>query len=172
MDAQAVAGAIRRQLGGAVAGSGVEVDDVVIHPAGKRRLVRVTVARDVSNLAVDDQDSPVPPLSLDEVAQTTRLVNQVLDDSDLMGEAPYTLEVTSPGVDQPLVTHAQFRRNVGRLLSLSLADGPQDQQVRLRAVGADGIRTDADPQTVVPFAQIVRAKVQVEFTTPAPGKDR
>jgi ribosome maturation factor RimP len=167
---KAVATAIRQQVGAALAGSGVEVEDVAIHPAGKRRLVRVTVARDVSDLDPADQDSPVEPATLDEVAEATRTVSDVLDSSDLMGRSPYTLEVSSPGVDHPLITPAQFRRNVGRLLAVRLAEGAPITS-RLLAAGPDGIRLADDPGRTLPLDQIAHAKVEVEFTRPGSGKD-
>ena len=170
MDVQATAEEIRRQVSRALVGSGVEVDDVGIHPAGKRRLVRVSVARELAGLDPADHDSPVEPLSLDEVAAATRLVSTTLDESPVLGQAPYTLEVSSPGVDQPLTTPARFRRNVGRLLTLQV--GSQEVTGRLLAVGPDGIRLDADPERVLAFEQVTRARVEVEFTRPSSGKDR
>lgn len=170
MDVQAVAAAIRQQVGAALAGSGVEVEDVAIHPAGKRRLVRVTVARDVSALDPEDRESPVDPATLDEVAAATRTVSDLLDASDLMGKAPYTLEVSSPGVDVPLTTPAQFRRNVGRLLTVRRTESAQ-RTARLLAAGPDGIRLADDPGRTLPLDQIAHAKVEVEFTRPGSGKD-
>ncbi len=61
--------------------------------------------------------------TLDDVADATREVSRVLDDSDVMGEQPYTLEVTSRGVDRPLTLPRHWRRNAGRLVKVTLADG-------------------------------------------------
>ena len=66
---------------------GLDVEAVEITPAGKRRVLRVAV----------DKDGGV---TLDDIADATRAVSGVLDDSDVMGEQPYTLEVTSRGVDR------------------------------------------------------------------------
>lgn len=170
MDAQALARQIHQVVDQALSGTGVEVDDVIIHPAGRRRLVRVTVARDLTPLEPEDHDSPVQPLSLDEIAEATRLVSRTLDDTDVLGAAPYTLEVSSPGVDQPLTTPTRFRRNVGRLLSLHLGD--RELSARLLAVSPEGIRLEDDPGRVVPFDEVTRARVQVEFTRPTSGKER
>jgi len=171
MDVQARASAIRQETDAALAESGVEVEDVVIHPAGRRKLVRVTVVRDLGGLAGGDDSGPVEPLSLDEIAAATRTVGEVLDSSEVMGQAPYTLEVSSPGVDHPLTHPAQFRRNVGRLLSVQLTGGACTEG-RLLAAGADGIRLDGASQDVLPYAQVTRAKAQVEFARPGSGEDR
>ncbi len=68
--------------------SGLDLEAVELTPAGKRRVLRVAV----------DQDGGV---TLDDIADATRAVSGVLDDTDLMGETAYTLEVTSRGVDRP-----------------------------------------------------------------------
>lgn len=170
MDVKAVAATIRQEVGAALRGSGVDVEDVAIHPAGRRRLVRVTVARDLTDLDPTDQESPVEPATLDEVAEATRTVGDVLDASDVMGSAPYTLEVSTPGVDRPLTSPAQFRRNVGRLLEVRFADDTTST-ARLVAAGPDGIRLESDPDRTIPLDQVDRALVQVEFTRPSSRKD-
>ncbi|WP_114906114.1 ribosome maturation factor RimP [Ornithinimicrobium murale] len=166
---------IRETAAAALAGTGVVVEDVAVHPAGKRRLVRVGVARDVRDLLGDDLASAVEPLTLDEVAEASRAVGEALDDSDAMGAAPYTLEVTSLGVDHPLSTPEQFRRNVGRLVRLRVSDPGQDEtgaqiEARLVEAGPDGIRLADAPDNLLPYDRISAAKVQVEFTRPG-GKD-
>ena len=89
---------------------GLDIEAVEITPAGKRRILRVAV----------DKDGGV---TLDEVAEATREVNRVLDGSEVMGEQPYTLEVTSRGVDRPLTLPRHWRRNAGRLVKVTLANG-------------------------------------------------
>ncbi len=167
---------VREVAAVALDGTGVVVEDVAVHPAGKRRLVRVGVARDVSLLAADDLTSPVEPLSLDEVAEASRAVGAAMDEAEPMGNAPYTLEVSSLGVDHPLTTPAQFRRNVGRLLRLRVAQGADDAadgaqtEARLLEAGPDGIRLADAPDDLLPYDRVSAARVQVEFTRPG-GKD-
>lgn len=169
---------LRDELSIELAGSGVMVEDVAVFPAGRRRLVRVTVARDISALDPADETTPVEPVTLDEIADVTRMLSATLDATEAMAQTPYTLEVSSPGVDQPLVTPAQLRRNVGRLVAVDLHEGAPVQG-RLVGVGAEGIRLDGDRDTVVPFEAVARARVHVEFSRPdatpgagpAAGKD-
>lgn len=159
---------VREVAQSALAGSGMVVEDVALHPAGKRRLVRVGVARDVSSLLGDDLRSPVDPLSLDEVAEASRAVSAAMDQHEPMGNSPYTLEVSSLGVDHPLSTPEHFRRNIGRLVKLRLAE--DTTQGRLLEAGPDGIRLTEDPDHLLTYDRITTAKVQVEFTRPD-GKD-
>lgn len=170
--ANAVREELTRHSAAALEASGVEIDDVVVQPAGKRRVVKVTVARAV-DLDGPDETSPVEPLTLDEVAEASRIVSTALDETDVMGTAPYTLEVSSAGVGQPLTRPEHFRRNVGRLLNLTPADGSAPSQHRLLAADAHGIRTEADPDTRVPYTDLAKATVEVEFSKPTDsGKDR
>jgi ribosome maturation factor RimP len=97
---------------------GLVVEDLAVTPAGKRRLVRIWLDRDLAGLEPGDQTSAIDPLSLDEVADATRVISAALDASDALGDAPYVLEVGSAGVDRPLTEPRHFRRNVTRLIEI------------------------------------------------------
>lgn len=160
---------IREALEPALAPLGLVVEDVNVSPAGKRRLVRVLVDTDISGLDPADDASPVAPLGLDTVAEATRAVDAVLDGGDLMGTAPYVLEVSSPGVGRPLTSQQQFRRNVGRLVEVR--HGEDTDTGRLVRVGRDELTlevpaTKKAPPRVISLAldAVQRGTVQVEFT--------
>ena len=162
---------IRATIEPALAPLGLVIEDVTISPAGKRRVVRVLVDTDIANLDPADTSSPVPPISLDDVADATRVVSDRLDDSDVMGRAPYVLEVSSPGIGRALKSRDQFRRQVGRLVEV-VHEGGSDTG-RLTEVGADRL-TLAIPATKKAAARIEgieldsvqRGTVQVEFKRP------
>lgn len=155
----------------ALAGTGVVIEEVAVHPAGKRRLVRVGVGRDVADLMGEDLTSMVEPLTLDEVAAASRAVGDALDEADAMGATPYTLEVSSLGVDHPLTTPEQFRRNVGRLLTVRFVEEAEPaREGRLTEAGPSGIRLAEATEDLLPYDRISSATVQIEFTRPG-GKD-
>jgi ribosome maturation factor RimP len=107
-----------------------------------------------------DKDGGV---TMDDIADATREVSRVLDDTDAMGAQPYTLEVSSPGTDRPLVLPRHWRRNRGRLVKVSLRGG---QTLTGRVTRTDDTRAvlDVDGTThEVPFDAVTRAKVQIEF---------
>lgn len=139
------------------------VEDVSITPAGKRRVVRVAVDR---ALATDDEvTEPTAPLSLDEVADATRAVSDALDASDALGTAPYVLEVSSLGVDRPLRLPRHYQRNVGRLVAVERPGAPRLTGRITRAGTADLTLVPSDgPEMTVPYAEVSRAVVQVEFS--------
>jgi ribosome maturation factor RimP len=139
-------------IGPAVIAAGCELETVSLSPAGKRTVVRVVV----------DADSGV---SLDEVAAVSRAVSEVLDagDTELFGNTPYVLEVTSPGVDRPLTEPRHWRRAVGRLVEVPVAGTP----TRARVVAADDegveLADEAGNRVRHGWAELGRGKVQVEF---------
>jgi ribosome maturation factor RimP len=136
-----------------LAATGLDVEAIDLTPAGKRRLLRVAV----------DKDGGV---TLDDIAEATKEVSRVLDGpegSDAMGEQPYTLEVTSPGTDRPLTHPRHWRRNQGRLVKATLADG---RTVTGRITDSDDTRAVLDVdgnRDEVAFVDVKKAKIQIEF---------
>ena len=134
-----------------VAGLDCDLEDVTVRQAGRRRLVRVVVDHDGG-------------LSLDLVAEISRTLSAVLDDSTILGESPYVLEVTSPGVDRPLTSPRHWQRAVGRLVAVDLHDGGSVQgRVNAADEQAASLTTDEGDRRV-PYAEARRAVVQVEFS--------
>ncbi len=136
-----------------VTSCGLEVDRVEVLPAGKRRVVRIFL----------DGDGPQGRRpSLDEIADATRAISRELDDAPAMGSRPWTLEVSSRGVSRPLTEAKHYRRNTGRLISASTADG----EITGRITGTTDTEVTLDVAgTPHPLAldSITRAVVQVEL---------
>jgi len=160
------ADSIRPTLQAALAPSGLVLEDVAVTPAGRRRVVKVLVDRALDE--VDPVSEPTAPLTLDEVADATHLVSDALDASDVMGEQPYTLEVSSPGVGRPLTEPRHFRRNVGRLVTVHHDGGEVTGRVVSASATEVSIEVPAAKATparteTLPYAEVERAVVQVEF---------
>ena len=128
----------------------LDVEAVEVTPAGKRRVLRVAV----------DKDGGV---TLDDVADATREVSRVLDESDVMGEMPYTLEVTSRGVDRPLTLPRHWRRNADRLVAVSLRDGSSVTGRVLESTEDAATLEVSGERREVAYAEVTKALVQVEF---------
>jgi ribosome maturation factor RimP len=171
---------LARVLEPVVRASGMDLESVRVSPAGRRRLLKVVV----------DADGGV---GLDAIAKVSREVAARLDASGAMGEVPYTLEVSSPGVDRPLTEPRHWRRAEGRLVSAPLAvasgDGPRRTgasrrpptiQGRVLAAGHTSVTLDIDGEHVeLDYAELGPGQVQVEFgrssaggTDADPGLDR
>jgi ribosome maturation factor RimP len=141
---------IEQELATPLGALGLDVEAVELTPAGRRRVLRI---------AVDGDDG----VTLDEVANATKKVSEVLDASDVMGEQPYTLEVTSRGVDRPLTLARHWRRNTDRLVMVTTNAG---DTFTGRIVGFDDEAATLDvegAQREVAYADIAKALVQVEF---------
>lgn len=161
--------AIRAVIGPDLAPLGLVVEDVSVSQAGRRRMVRVLVDTDISGLAPHDTSTAVGSPSLDTVADATRAVGDALDVTDVMGDAPYVLEVSSPGVGRGLTTREQLRRQVGRLIEV--AHSGSTTTGRLLDVGPDHLTLEIPPEKKTPSRSLClaldtveRGTVQVEFT--------
>lgn len=148
-----------------IVSAGYDLEQVAVSQAGRRSLVRVIV----------DKDGGV---SLDDIAEVSRQISAALDRTDttagadgfdgVLGKLPYTLEVTSPGVNRPLTEPRHWRRAVGRLVIVPVgAAGEQPaRQVKGRVLAADdtGVRLDVDGEEhALPYGELGAGRVQVEF---------
>jgi ribosome maturation factor RimP len=124
---------------------------------GRGRLLRVLVDRDGG-------------ISLDDIAEVTRAISKTLDTDDVMGDGAYMLEVSSPGVDRPLTLPRHWRRNVKRLVTVTLKAGGKVTG-RIKSASDDAAELDVDGavQTVA-YADVEKAKIQIEFNRAA-GND-
>jgi ribosome maturation factor RimP len=132
---------------------GYDLELLDVQPAGRRRLVKVVV---------DGEHG----IGLDEVATVSRAVSTALDAREDLLAGPYTLEVTSPGVDRPLVRPRHWRRAWSRLVRVRQADGTQ-------FTGRVGTADDTAVEMLVDgrlrrvaYDAVERAVVEVEFRRP------
>jgi ribosome maturation factor RimP len=132
--------------------AGFDLEDVNVTAAGRRSVVRVIVDRDGG-------------VDLDAVAEISRVVSEVLDADDVTGNAPFTLEVTSPGVDRPLTEPRHWRRNTGRLVQTTVAGSSVTG--RLLAADDTGVTLDVGgAEQAIAYTELGAGKVQIEFSRP------
>ena len=133
-----------------VAAAGMDLESVRMTVAGKRRLLRIVV----------DGDHGV---SLDDAADVSREISAMLDDANALGEVPYTLEVSSPGVDRPLTEPRHWRRAVGRLVKVKVT-GEGTVEGRMLAADADGVTLDlAGGERRFGQGELGPGAIQIEF---------
>jgi ribosome maturation factor RimP len=150
---------IRALAGPLAQRAGLVLEDVTITPAGRRRVVRVVV---------DLPAEAAGGVPMDAVAQVSHDLSAGLDSSDVMGSAPYVLEVSSPGIDRPLTQRRHWLRARGRLVRVQLLAGPE-RTGRLTAVDDAGI--GFEDGTRVGWDDLVKGRVEVEFGRPAAAGD-
>ncbi|MEV7419723.1 ribosome maturation factor RimP [Streptomyces sp. NPDC089919] len=138
-----------------VAAKGLDLEEIELSRAGKRRMLRIIVDSDEG-------------LDLDLCAELSREISDQLDASDVMGEDEYNLEVSSPGADRPLTEHRHYVRATGRLVKFQLTEGElvarilevDDEGLDLEVPGVKGRKATARR---VAFAEVVKARVEIEF---------
>ena len=132
----------------------LELEAVEVIPAGKRQLLRVVVDGDGA--------TGTGPL-LDDLAEASKALSAALDSSDAVGSSAYTLEVSTRGIGRPLERPAHWRRNRGRLVTVTTSDGAT---VTGRILESDSqtaeLDVDGRPQSVA-LADVTNALVQVEL---------
>ncbi|MFD3483122.1 ribosome maturation factor RimP [Streptomyces sp. NPDC058665] len=139
-----------------VSAKGLDLEEIELTRAGRRRVLRIVV----------DSDDGV---DLDACAELSRTISTTLDETDAMGEDEYQLEVTSPGADRPLTERRHYERAVGRLAKIQLHEG-DEFVARVLAVdeaGLDlevpGVKGRKPTARRVEFASIAKARVELEF---------
>lgn len=141
---------VATELTGPLADLGLDLEAVELTPAGARRLLRIAVDKDGG---VTDAD----------LVEASRVASECLDASSAMGERPYTLELTSRGVDRPLTLPRHWRRNHGRLVRVTTTD---EVVVTGRVTGSDDEAVTlvvAGQQRTIALADVRKAVVQIEF---------
>ena len=134
--------------------AGYFLEDVNLVSPGQHRIVTVIVDGETG-------------LNLDQVTVASKLVSELLDEASFMGETPFTLEVTSPGIDRPLTLPRHFAKNVDRLLKVTKNDGVV-LTGRIRSNTQDDVTLEITEkkevkEVVIALAEIKRAMVEIEF---------
>jgi ribosome maturation factor RimP len=138
----------------AVTEAGFFLEEVQNTSAGSHRII---------TCIVDGQT----PLNLDQVTQVSRLISELLDTATFMDETPFTLEVTSPGVDRPLTLPRHWTKNLTRLVKVTLQDGAVTtgrltEFNEVTATLVENIKGRIKTHQVN-FSDIKRAVVEIEF---------
>ena len=146
--------AIRVAITPIVSEANLFLEALQITTAGKHRVIRILV----------DSLDPKKSLSLDEVTAVTKPISTALDLITVLGDAPFTLEVSSPGVDFPLTLPRHWLKNRGRLVTL---DKKTREKVSGRIIDSDEtsvrIESKKGHVTELDFSEITRAHVEIEF---------
>ena len=137
-----------QSIGEAAAHSrGVELLELKYIRAGRRQIVRVIVDK-------------AGGVTIDECADVSRRLSADLDMTDVLN-GRYTLEVSSPGVDRPLKTEADFRRKVGRNVAVRITDGGNSESALEGVIGkvtGDQVMIGERP---VPLNRIIEGRLIV-----------
>ena len=138
----------------AVEAQGLFLEEVQLVSPGKHRIVTCIVDGAAS-------------LNLDQVTAVSRAISELLDEAAFMGDTPFTLEVTSPGVDRPLTAPRHFVKNHGRLLKVVKSDGAtitgRIEESTETSVTLSYLEKKEEKRVEVALSDIKRATVEIEF---------
>jgi ribosome maturation factor RimP len=125
---------------------GFYLEDVTIISAGRRSMLTVIVDSDTH-------------LSLDQVTSATKAIGEIVESVQSLGETPFTLEVTSPGLDRPLTKVRHWQKNINRLVKVVLLDG---SEIKGRIKDVNEVSATVDEKNIN-YSDIKRATLEIEF---------
>jgi ribosome maturation factor RimP len=139
-------------LSPAIKSAGFILEEVKVTPAGKRRIVAVII----------DGEERNP--SLDEVTVVSRKVSDILENYSQLGDLPFTLEVTTPGVDRPITLPRHWRKNIGRLVRITPNEG-EPFSSRINSATDESVALESKE---IKYSDIKRAVIEIEFNRKDP----
>jgi ribosome maturation factor RimP len=135
--------------------NGLDLVDVELFRAGRRRILRVYIGKREG-------------VSVEDCAKVSRDLGVLLDAENVMSDDSYTLEVSSPGLDRPFKSLKDFRRNVGRFVRISVSEPVEGKRLFVgKLEGADeaSVTVEADGGVrSIPMDLIVQAKVDIRIS--------
>ena len=142
--------------------NGYDLEDLKVSQAGRRTLVRVLVDRDGG-------------ADLDAIAGISRSLSTALDESEAadgpFATTSYTLEVSSPGVDRPLKLPRHWRRNIGRLVTVSVAD--ETVTGRIQSADEHGVELLVSGKArAITYGDLGAGRIQLEFSRSARTEEK
>lgn len=138
----------------AVDSAGLFLEEVQIANPGNHRIVTCII-------------DGTAPLNLDQVTEISRIISALLDEATFMDDTEFTLEVSSPGLDRPITEERHWKKNLTRLIKVIYSDGSEiigrlKEYDDLNATLIENIK-GREKTHIVPFADMKRAVVEVEF---------
>jgi ribosome maturation factor RimP len=134
---------------------GLDLIDVELFRAGRRRMVRIYVGKAAG-------------VSVDDCARVSREVSAVLDAENWLGEDNYVIEVSSPGLDRPFKTLADWRRNIGRDVKVTCREKLDGKIMHLgKLVSADDdevVLEGAAGAVKIPMGLVALAKIDIKLS--------
>lgn len=110
-------------------------------------------------------------IKIEKCVSFNRKLYKLIEESGLYPEGDFSLEVSSPGIDEPLKLHRQYARNIGRNVAVKFLDGTEKEGVLEAVAEADIIlatttgkgKKAVTSQLVIPFSNIKSTTVQIKF---------
>lgn len=110
-------------------------------------------------------------ITIEKCVRFNRALYKLIEESGMYPDGDFSLEVSSPGLDEPLKLHRQYARNIGRNVEVNFTDGSTGEGKLVSVAGADIIIEQTEGkgkkavtrQLVIPFSNIKSTTVQIKF---------
>ena len=115
-----------------------------------------------------DADTGLP---IDKCVKINRQLYKFIEDTAMYPEGDFSLEVSSPGIEEPLKMHRQYQKNIGRVVEVIFKDDTTNEGKLMDVAEADIIietiegkgKKAITKQVVIPFENIKTTTVQIKF---------
>ncbi len=110
-------------------------------------------------------------ITIEKCIAINRALYKQLEEKAMYPDGDFSLEVSSPGLDEPLKSHRQYRKNVGRLVEVILKDGTkvegkmtevQEQLIIVEETKGRNKKMQVIPHEI-PLENIKATKIQIVF---------
>lgn len=110
-------------------------------------------------------------ISIDKLVQYNRKLYKEIEEDQVFSNNDFSLEVSSPGLDEPLKLNRQYKKNIGRFVEVIQADGTR-MEGKLIGVEEDQVVIEEEKgkgkkkemvQHIIPFTNIKTTKIQIKF---------
>jgi ribosome maturation factor RimP len=149
MNKQELISSLRQTIEDCLKHQGLELVDFICHYEGRDLYLRILV------------DRPEVGISLEECAYLNTRISRILDGKDILQQR-YILEVSSPGLDRPLVTRSDFLRCQNKQVKFFFKEkinGKMELEGTIKQAGEKSVEVQIGSQIVpIPLAQIAKAK--------------
>jgi ribosome maturation factor RimP len=109
-------------------------------------------------------------VTIEAVSKINRALYKYMEETELFPNGDFSLEVSSPGVDEPLKFLRQYKKNIGRKVEVTLNEGEQPIEGTLKEATETEVTIEEvigkkkeTKETVIPFNNIKKTVVQISF---------
>jgi len=110
-------------------------------------------------------------LAIEKCVRFNRRLYKAIEEAALFAEGDFSLELSSPGVDEPLKMLRQYKKNIGRFVEIAFNDNTSKEGKLIEVAEEDIIveettgkgKNVVTQQLVIPFISIKTTTVQIKF---------
>ena len=132
--------------------SGFFLIDIVIRGMERNRVIEVFIDGEKNITAKD-------------CAEISRKINEVFEEKEII-KAAYRLDVSSPGIERPLLYLKQYPKQIDRMFEITYSYGDEMKKLkgRLKKIEGEDLTFLTNKEQIINFKDIIKAKVLVSFS--------